>query len=125
MMIVLTFLRVGLLGFILALSGCASTPDHVSTVTPEQRAQIERSAAGGDVEAQYQAAPIHDNGDGVRHDIDKPIYWYQRAAEGGYREAQLELGKIYLKGRGIPKDNNEAEKCFGRKVALGTKRPLH
>lgn len=75
MMVILTFLRVGLLGLILALSGCA-----IGTVTLGQRDQNERSAAKGDVEAQYQAALIYDNGDRVRRDIGKAIYRYQRAA---------------------------------------------
>ena len=49
----------------------------------------------------------------------KAVEWYAKAAEQGNDLALYQLGCCYYSGHGIPKDEEEAIKCFKRAVKLG------
>lgn len=64
-------------------------------------------AKGGDVNAAYNLAVIHDYGDGVAKNQAEALKWYRLAAERGDRVSQSRLGTMYLNGEGTPKDEKE------------------
>lgn len=83
-----------------------NTPDSIF-------ARIEKSAIRGDAVAQYNLGMMYLNGDGVRMDDAKAVYWLTKAAEKGDSRAQFNLGWFYANGSlNIPPDYKEARKWF-------------
>jgi hypothetical protein len=64
-------------------------------------------AKGGDVNAAYNLAVIHQYGDGVPKNLPQALKWYRVAAERGDRESQSRLGAMYLNGEGTAKNEKE------------------
>jgi len=54
--------------------------------------------------AQQLLGSLYMNGQGVKKDITKAIYWFQKAVEEDEEIAQYYLGIMYLKGVGIEQD---------------------
>lgn len=50
------------------------------------------------------------NGNGVKKDLKKALYWYQRAADRGFNEALRHIGMIYGTGGESVKKNPELAK---------------
>jgi hypothetical protein len=73
-------------------------------------------AMQGHVEASYHLGWLYANGNGLRVDIDKAIYWWQRSAFQGHADAMFALALAYTNGEGIKKDHHEAFKWY-RKAA--------
>ena len=64
-------------------------------------------AKGGDVNAAYNLAVIHQYGDGVPKNLPEALKWYRVAAEKGDHESQSRLGAMYLNGEGTAKNEKE------------------
>lgn len=65
----------------------------------------EKAAANGDFFAQYQLAICYEEGNVVKKDLAKSVYWLQQAAEIGYtKETLYKLAICYEKGLGVEKD---------------------
>ena len=61
----------------------------------EQFKKLEKAAAKGDANAQYELGHAYYLGDRVDKDHWKAVKWYQKAAEQGHIVAQCQLGYIY------------------------------
>ena len=61
-------------------------------------------AEGGDPEAAYYFAEMHQRGLGVPFNPVKAISWFRRSAEGGYPAALYQLGRMYRTGSGVPQN---------------------
>lgn len=98
----------------------ASADDDLRTAAlAHKRGETERAvvlwqalAAGGNVDAAYNLAIIHQYGDGVPLDYAKALTWYRQAAEQGDKVAQLQIGLMYQTGQGVVADENEAHRWF-------------
>ncbi|MCU7845863.1 MAG: SEL1-like repeat protein [Candidatus Thiodiazotropha sp. (ex Monitilora ramsayi)] len=65
-------------------------------------------AMRGHTEASYHLGWLYANGNGLRVDIPKAIYWWGQAANRGHDEAMFALALAYTQGEGIKKDEDEA-----------------
>ncbi|MCG8100183.1 MAG: sel1 repeat family protein [Candidatus Thiodiazotropha taylori] len=52
-------------------------------------------AMQGHVEAAYHLGWLYANGNGLRVDIDKAVYWWKRSAAQGHNEAMFALALAY------------------------------
>ncbi|HTY02850.1 MAG TPA: tetratricopeptide repeat protein [Rhodocyclaceae bacterium] len=66
----------------------------------------------GDVDAAYNLAIVHHNGDGVVRNTAEALKWYRVAADRGDRPSQYQLGLMYLTGDGVPANAEEAHRWF-------------
>jgi TPR repeat protein len=73
----------------------------------------------GDDRAQYQLGQMYDYGQGVDHNIDKAVYWYERASAAGNKQAQHSLGVIYIVGRGLMPDYDSAVHWLNKSAEQG------
>ena len=64
-------------------------------------------ATQGDARAQYSLGLCYFNGDGVKSDHEKAVFWYTKAAEQGNATAQHSLGISYYNGNGVEKDDEK------------------
>jgi len=88
--------------------------------TPEQRfANMEKKAAGGDVQAWYTLGLMHEQGYGVAQDKCQAARCYKKAAEKGQIQAQSRLGFLYYHGQGVPRDLQQAAECYKRAAEQG------
>ncbi|MCG8004134.1 MAG: SH3 domain-containing protein [Candidatus Thiodiazotropha lotti] len=69
-------------------------------------------AMQGHVEAAYHLGWLYANGNGLRVDIDKAVYWWKRSAAQGHNEAMFALALAYTNGEGIKKNHQEAFKWY-------------
>ena len=51
-------------------------------------------------------------GKGVRQDLNKAFYWYQKSANQGNMYAQFSMGYAYSKGEGVRQDHSKALEWF-------------
>ncbi|CAI2166987.1 12306_t:CDS:2 [Funneliformis geosporum] len=58
--------------------------------------------------AQVFLGCLYDNGEGIKKDLNKSIYWYNKAAENKNEIAQYNLGQCYRLGIGIEKNETKA-----------------
>ena len=77
-------------------------------------------AKGGDPEAQYYVATIHEKGHQGRPNYQQAAQWYQRAAEQGFRRAAINLGRLYEQGLGVTKNPAESFAWYARASGLDT-----
>lgn len=63
-----------------------------------------RSAKNGNVEAQVIFGHMYMQGEGVKHDIQEALHWYQKAAEQGDADGQYFYGFMYYEGYGVVKN---------------------
>jgi hypothetical protein len=77
---------------------------------------LQRLAAQGDADAQWQMGVRYHNGEDVPHDDAQAMQWFVRAAEQGNVAAQGALGAYYWAGRGVPEDLSKA--YFWSAIAL-------
>ncbi len=75
---------------------------------PQSLEDVEKLAAAGDPDAQWQMGVRYHDGQGVPQDDVQAVQWFQRAAEQGSVVAQGALGAYYWRGRGVPADLSKA-----------------
>jgi putative methionine-R-sulfoxide reductase with GAF domain len=75
---------------------------------PMSSSDLQRLAANGDADAQWQMGVRYHNGENVPRDDAQAMQWFQRAAEQGNVAAQRALGAYYFAGRGVPTDFSKA-----------------
>ena len=64
----------------------------------------------GNAEAQHHIGWLYANGHGLKVDVPKAIYWWEKAASSGHADSQFAIGMTYLTGDGdtIKKNVSEA-----------------
>jgi TPR repeat protein len=67
-----------------------------------------QAAESGDYAAMRNIAHLYRWGKGVKKDLTKSVYWYQKAANGGFSRAQYNLAMMYVRGDGVVKNNEKA-----------------
>lgn len=65
-------------------------------------------AMRGHVEAAFHLGWLYANGNGLRVDITKAIYWWGQAANKGHSDAMFALALAYTQGEGIEQDEDQA-----------------
>ena len=65
-------------------------------------------AKEGKVEAQYNIAKLYYDGNGVKQNYHKALYWYAKAADQEYAKAYAQIGLMYCKGEGVLKSYKKA-----------------
>ncbi|MBF0460257.1 MAG: SEL1-like repeat protein [Magnetococcales bacterium] len=75
------------------------------------------AARQGDAVAQTNLGALYLHGVGVRRNLNKAYYWFQRAAEQEEGLAQFNLGVLCQEGQGIPRDDQKAAYWFHRVAA--------
>lgn len=83
--------------------------------TPEQTvARLQREAAAGKVESQWNLGRLYNTGGlgGVAQDEAKAAKWFRSAAEAGHAEAALAYGEMLFNGKGVTANTPEAGKWF-------------
>ncbi|MBF0401341.1 MAG: SEL1-like repeat protein [Magnetococcales bacterium] len=83
--------------------------------------QFGQAARQGDAVAQTNLGAMYLHGVGVRRNLNKAFFWFQRAAEQEEGLAQFNLGVLCQEGQGIPKDDQKAVYWF-RRVATQSAR---
>ncbi|MEJ2620906.1 MAG: hypothetical protein P8163_11735 [Candidatus Thiodiazotropha sp.] len=76
-------------------------------------------AIQGHAEAGYHLGWLYANGNGLRVDIDKAIYWWKRSASQGHADAMFALALAYTNGEGIKKNQLEAFKWYRKAAEKG------
>jgi len=71
--------------------------------------ELTLKAEQGDAEAQYWLGRCYYNGNGVKEDKEKAVFWWTKAAEQGNCEAIFELILCYSHGDGVHKDTEKAD----------------
>ncbi|MGH9510739.1 MAG: GAF domain-containing protein [Terriglobales bacterium] len=69
---------------------------------------LQKLAADGDPNAQFDLGARYATGEGVVQDYSQSVRWFTLAAEQGHVIAQATLGAYYWAGRGIPQDLSKA-----------------
>ena len=87
---------------------------------PSEAAQLlERAAAAGSPEAQYELAIQYETGKGVSQDEARALELYRQAAAQDYPDALNELGFFHFQGMlGLPQDPQKALTFFERAADL-------
>ena len=81
--------------------------------------QIQKLAADGDPEAEFQLAQRYEHGaGGFEKNAREALRWYERSATNGNRPAMLALSHIYAQGLGVAPDPGQARKWADRANAI-------
>lgn len=83
--------------------------------------QTIEDAKAGCVEAQYDLGRAYYDGDWVKLNDAKSVYWLTKAAEQGHRDAQYRVGIMYSLGLGVKQNDEAAYRWFGSAAVLGHK----
>ena len=78
-------------------------------------------AEAGDALFQGRVGYCYDTGSGVKKDIKKAVYWYEKGADGGSSHAQNNLGCLYKDGEGVVKDVKKALELYHKSAEQGYK----
>ena len=81
-------------------------------------AWLQKAAAQGFPEAQYNLGVFYEKGHGIPQDDDRARAWYEKAAAQGNATAQYNLGNFYNDGRGVPQDFAKAREWYEYSVRL-------
>lgn len=65
-------------------------------------------AMRGHVEAAYHLGWLYANGNGLRVNLPKAVYWWRQAANKRHTDAMFALALAYTQGEGIDKDEAQA-----------------
>ena len=76
-------------------------------------------AMRGHVEAAFHLGWLYANGNGLRVDIPKAVYWWGQAAKHGHKDAMFALALAYTNGEGIKKDDQEATRWYVKAAQNG------
>ncbi|MGO9681324.1 MAG: protein kinase domain-containing protein [Beijerinckiaceae bacterium] len=80
---------------------------------------VQRTAASGDLEAQFLVGFIYYRGIGVPKNYGEALRWYRKAAEQGNAYAEADLGFAYENGEGVQKDYGEALRWYRKAAEQG------
>lgn len=69
-------------------------------------------ADSGHQDAAYHLGWLYANGNGLKVDVEKAIYWWTESADQGHTDAQFALGLAYTTGEGIKKSEGEALRWY-------------
>jgi len=81
--------------------------------------QLEQAAYSGVPEAQHDLGVFYAEGNVVKQDYDRSVYWLNKAALNGVANANYNLAVMYQQGIGVKKDFAEALKYYEYAVELG------
>lgn len=70
--------------------------------------RLKKEAQNGNSQAQNRLAVRYHDGNGVKKDINKAVYWYKKAAENNSTWAKYNLAELYFKDEFFQKDYNQA-----------------
>ena len=76
-------------------------------------------AMQGHKDAAFHLGWLYANGNGLRVDVNKAIYWWTQAANQGHTDAMFALGLAYTTGEGIKKDLDQAVDWFLKAAESG------
>lgn len=76
-------------------------------------------AMQGDSEAAYHLGWLYANGNGLRVDIRKAVYWWKQSAVRGHRDAMFALALAFTDGEGIGKDQEKAIDWYLKSATKG------
>lgn len=80
---------------------------------------LERAAKLDHPNAQYNLAVMYQKGDGVKLDMEKALFWYEKAANAGLAIAQYNLGMLYFEGMIVKKDEEKAKELWEKAAKQG------
>jgi TPR repeat protein len=81
--------------------------------------ETQKSAKGGDVQAQVKLGQMYFRGENVAKDDKNALRWYKAAADKDYPEAQYLVGFMYENGFGVKKDVDIASQYYIAAAAKG------
>jgi len=104
----------------LGLAYIRLNPDAGDRFRPGEAASLlERAAAAGSPEAQFELAKLLEQGIGVDPDPVRALDLYQQAAAADFADAVNDLGFLYYQGSlGLPQDTTRALSLFERAADL-------
>jgi uncharacterized protein len=79
----------------------------------DQAAQLEHP------NAQYNLAVMYHKGDGLKMDLDKAFYWYEKASDKNIAMAQYNLGMMYFEGIVVEKNEIKAKELWQKAADQG------
>ena len=87
---------------------------HVEQNDTEAFNYYKLCAEKANAQIRFNLAELYLRGCGIRHDIEKAIYWYQKALEKDVKhaEASWRLGMMYLKGIHLDRNDDKAEELL-------------
>src|SRR5262249_45486038 len=102
---------------------CASCEDVAAEQPPsmeakKSRQELEKAAARGDAEAQFQLGVLENESKPVEG-LRKALPWFRKAARQGHVRAQYELGIAYFESHGDEQNLPRAEKWLKRAADQG------
>ncbi|MDX8408903.1 MAG: tetratricopeptide repeat protein [Mariprofundales bacterium] len=98
-----------------------SPPDHESDAPFPHMAldKLQRRAARGESEAQFELCIRYREGRGVESDPETAFKWCQTAAEQGHPWAQANLGWMFESGEGVAQNSEQAATCYRQAAEAG------
>ena len=97
---------------ILPAAGPTPPVDAPSAAADDLRERLQRLAASGDLNAQYDLAVLYLRGSEVERDYTAAALWLERAAQNGLAQAQYNLGVMLDQGLGLAADPAAAASWF-------------
>jgi hypothetical protein len=76
-------------------------------------------AMRGHTEAAFHLGWLYANGNGLRVNVPKAVYWWGQAASRGHKEAMFALALAYTNGEGIKQDDAEAMRWYMKAAEYG------
>ena len=82
-------------------------------------AQYVEAANLGFAPAMVKVGQMHENGEGVKEDLEQAVAMYRKAAEKGSVEGRFNLAVCYEMGTGVEKDETKAAELYQQGVDAG------
>jgi uncharacterized protein YgiM (DUF1202 family) len=76
-------------------------------------------AMQGHTEASFHLGWLFANGNGLRVNVPKAVYWWGQSANRGHSEAMFALALAYTHGEGIKRDDEEAMRWYMKAAEQG------
>ena len=98
-------MALSMLGFCHSASAdfAAGVSAYKSANYPAALKEFIAAGEAGNVQAQYLAGTMYDNGQGTATNDAEALKWYERAARQGFVRAQYDLALMLLNGEGMDK----------------------
>ncbi|WP_423808236.1 SEL1-like repeat protein [Photobacterium damselae] len=74
--------------------------------------------------ASFEIAKLYDQGNIVKQNYEKAIYWYKRSAEKGNNRAMYNLASMYANGDGVSVSMSDAEFWLKQSAQYGNQRAI-
>jgi hypothetical protein len=75
-------------------------PEHFDLISRPGFQELEKRAAAGDVNAQYEAGARYEEGEGVDENLTRAFPWLKKAARKGDARAERRAGEMLISGTG-------------------------